>query len=171
MWGILAPWLIMIYFVTAAEIVLDKKRQFLSWRTCTPAIILFVLFLLKISHCSYSIHNKSKQWDRGRDWLSETCPKCAPKRSTEINLSCRGRWLPIKAEKNYTGSHGDTFKWENGFAYCIKPCYQRVYVCMCLCAWKSQGEIPRDREWKRENKRKGGKEKGRKKEISRDTQM
>lgn len=84
-------------------------------------------------------------------------------------MSCRGRWLYVKAEKNHTGSHRNTFKWENwGLpTACALATGERVCVCACV----SPRERPRDTGWKTENKGKGGQEKGRKKEITRDTQM
>lgn len=148
----------MICFVTVTEIVLEKRRYFLSWIVCTAIIVLFIFFLLKSSCCLQSIHSESKQWDGDQDWLSETCPKCAPKRSTEINLSCRGRWLYIKAEKNHTGSHGNTFKRENWGCLRHMPLLLKS-VCACVLACESW----RDREWRRENKRKGERKKGGKK--------
>lgn len=148
----------MICFVIVTEILLEKRRWVLSWRVCTAIIVLFVFFLPKSSYCLQSIYSNSKQWDGDWDWLGETCPKCAPKRSTEINLSSRGRWLYIKAEKNHTGSHGNTFKHEN----CGLPTEYALIAeeCACVCLPESR----RDREWRRENKRKGERKKGGKKE-------
>lgn len=81
-------------------------------------------------------------------------PKCAPKRSTEINLSCRGRWLYIKAEKNHTGSHGNTFKHENcglptEYALITEEC---VHVCACLSYRETESGGERTRERGKEKK-------------------